>query len=463
MSTARAITPEQVLEAVNGSKPTKPAAEVVVPPFPVDVLPDLLAGYARELQRCNGFPLDYTGASFLYAASVCIGNAFHVKVKEGYTMPAVLWLALVGRPGTMKTHPLELALKPLKKLDADAFDKYREEVVAWEHEHAERKRSNPKDGDATPKPRPHWSLHLVTDATMEALMGKLEHLPRGVGLHRDELSGWWGSMDQYRKGADREKWLSLFNGKQVDAIRKTSGEVLVRRPFVSVAGTVQPGKLYTLGKDQDGFLPRLLFAFPDEQAKPYHATASVAPEWASNYAVLVDRLLEIPMAEHEGKLVPRLVPLSAEALELFMAWDRMNTDRTNAAEAEGIAGIYPKLEMYVHRLALLLEVLHTVCDGTGTGDSIGARAMEGALKLVEYLEATARKVHFQLFEADPVDLLDDRKGRTYALLPNAFTTAEGYKVAEAMKLSRRSFRRWLGDGRLFKRTDHGQYRKLMEA
>lgn len=466
MNTATTITPEQVLEVMNASKPAKPTAEVVVPPFPLDALPELLAEHVRELHRCNSFPVDYTASSMLFACSVCIGNAVHVKVKEGYTMPPVLWIALVGKPGTIKTHPLELALKPLKERDANAFDQYRIDIRVWEQEQAERKKGTQQDGSTEgTKPRPNWHLHIVTDTTMEALVGKLEHLPRGVGLHRDELSGWWGSMDQYRKGADREKWLSLWNGKQVDAIRKTAGEVLVRRPFVSVCGTVQPGKLYTLGNDQDGFLPRLLFAFPDEQVKPYHATTGIHPQWAEQYAEILDQLLAIPMATEDGKPVPHLVPLSPEALDVFTAWDKVNTDRTNNTEAEGIAGIYPKLECYVHRFALLLEILGAVCAEGGAGEvtSIGRSAMEGALKLVEYFEATARKVHFQLFEADAVDRLDESKRRIYTALPSTFATADGSKIANALGMKDRTYRRWLNDGKLFKRIAHGAYQKLLEG
>lgn len=466
MNTATTITPAQVLAAINAPKPVKPTAEVVVPPFPLDALPELMADHVRELQRCNAFPVDYTASAFLYAASVCIGNSAHVKVKEGYTMPPVLWLALVGKPGTNKTHPLEYALRPLKNRDADAFDQYRIDMRAWEQEQADRKRGTKDEADKEGgKPRPNWSLHLVTDTTMEALVGKLEHLPRGVGLHCDELAGWWGSMNQYRKGADREKWLSLWNGKQVDAIRKTAGDVLVRRPFVSVCGTVQPGKLYTLGNDQDGFLPRLLFAFPDEQAKPYHVTTSMDPAWSEQYTELLGKLLAIPMATEDGKPVPHMVPLSTHALEAFTAWDKLNTDRTNSTDAEGIASIYPKLECYVHRFALVLEILHALCaeDGSGKVQSIGRAAMEGALKLVEYFEATARKVHFQLFEADAVDRLDDGKRRIYAALPNTFANADGWKIASALGMKDRTFRRWLNDGKLFKRIGHGAYQKLMEG
>jgi hypothetical protein len=436
-------------------EPQSTTSEHQVPPFPVHVFPKMLEDYARELHRCNSFPLDYTGAGFLFAASVAIGNSAHVKVKEEFTMPAVLWLAIVGRPGTNKTHPLEAALKHLKRQDADAFAKYKLELALWEQEDSER--SKRREGQGAPRPRPHWRPHLVSDATMEALVAKLEHAPRGLGLHRDELAGWWGSMDQYRKGADREKWLSLFNGKAVDAIRRTSGEVLVPKPFVSVCGTVQPGKLHTLGKDQDGFLPRILFAFPDQQTKPYHSEASIGPQWALSYAQVMDHLLELPL-EHDPP-EPRMLELSEAARVAYMQWQRTNTDQTNAANSEGIAAIYPKLETYAPRLALVLDLLQQAAERAGFPDRISGKAMKGALELVEYFEATARKVHFQLFEENAAERLTDIRARVYSKLPERFSTGEGLAIARVPGMSERTFKRFIQDGNLFKREGHGTFVK----
>ena len=137
-------------------------------------------------------------------------------------MPAVLWLAIVGNPGTCKSHPLKLALKPLADRDADAYDRHKIDLMVWENEQAERKKQKPSKAQAAeaeatpPTPRPNWCMHVMTDATMEGLLSKLENLPRGVGMYRDELSGWWGSFDQYRAGADKEKWLTMYNGGQLD-------------------------------------------------------------------------------------------------------------------------------------------------------------------------------------------------------------------------------------------------------
>jgi hypothetical protein len=470
MNTATTITPEQVLEAMAPAKPAK-HAEGTVPPFPLEVFPKPLADYARELHRVNGFLPDYTGAGMLFAASTAIGNAVHLKVKEGYTAPGILWLVSVGRPSIGKTHPLNTMVKPLAKRDATSKREHETKVREWEAAQEANKRKGNKKGaegpsDEPPSPRPVWRPHLVDDITMEALLAKLAATPRGVGLHCDELAGWLAGMDKYRKGGDRQKWLSIFNGSQLSEIRKTAGEHVVPRPFVSVAGGIQPGKIPTLGRDHDGFLHRLLFVYPDEQVRRYASTASVGKEWGAMWAEVLEHLLSLSMQVDEGELVPVLLEHSQGAADVYARWDWMNTDRTNVANGTGdelSAALFGKLDTYAHRLALVLEMMHRTCAGQVYGHEVRPQAMEGALKLLEYFETTARKVHFQLFEADEMDRMPPAKAKVYAALPERFTTGEGLKVAVAMKMKERTFKRMLRDGKLFRKDGHGVNVKLKDA
>ncbi|NUQ13776.1 MAG: DUF3987 domain-containing protein [Flavobacteriales bacterium] len=468
MSTATRITPEQV-EGAMRIEHARPTAEVVVPPFPLEALPELLADYARELERFNGFLLDYTGAGMLFAACTAIGNAAHLQVKEGYTVPPMLWLVSVGRPSIGKTHPLNAMVKPLAKRDARTKREHDTRVREWESAQEDRrKRKGGKDAppEEPPSPRPVWRPHLVDDITMEALLAKLAATPRGVGLHCDELGGWLAGMDKYRKGGDRQKWLSIFNGSQLSEIRKTAGEHVVRLPFVAVAGGVQPGKLHDLGRDHDGFLHRLLFVYPDEQLRRYASKLSVNAAWGETWDRVLEQLLELEMRTVDGELEPILMHYTEAAAEVYARWDRMNTDRTNAANASGdelSAALFGKLDTYAHRLALVLELLHRACTGEGHAREVRAEAVEGALKLLEYFEACARKVHFQLFEADAVDRLPPLKGRVYAALPERFTTGEGTHIAQAMGMPPSTFKRLLRDGHLFRKARHGVNVKLKDA
>ena len=467
MSTAATITPTDVLKEM--SKPAK-ASTAKVPPFPLDALPVDLANYARELHRVNRFPLDYTACGMLFAAAAAIGNAVHLKVRDGYPAPPMLWLVLVGPPSVGKSHPMNLMLKALKHRDARTKREHDKAVREWEAAQDERKRQRGKPGtppDEPPAPRPVWRPNLVDDNTMEALVAKLAATPRGVGLHCDELAGWLARFDQYRAGGDRQKWLSIWTQSTLVEIRKTAGEQLVPTPFVAVGGTMQPARLSCLSKERDGFTPRLLFAYPDEVWRHEASTASLDPRWAEMWTEVVEYLLALAMRPTgDGGLEPVLLVHSKEAAEAFAAWDRMNVKRANAAIRVGdelSAELFGKLDTYAHRLALVLELLYRARGNAGNPAEVRLEAMQGALKMLDYFEATARRVYFEIYEADEVDRLPPLKGRVYAALPEAFTTAEGMKVAGSMGMPERTFKRMLNDAKLFRKDAHGKHVKLKAA
>jgi hypothetical protein len=461
MSTAATITPVDVLKEM--SKPTKP-------PFPLDALPVDLANYARELHRVDRFPLDYTACSMLFAASAAIGNAVHLKVREGYPAPPMLWLVLVGPPSVGKSHPMNRMAKALASRDARTKREHDKAVREWEAAQDERrkgKRGKDTPPDEPPTPRPVWRPRLVDDPTMEALVAKLAVMPRGLGLHCDELAGWLARFDQYRAGGDRAKWLSIWTQSTLVEIRKTAGEQLVPTPFVAVGGTMQPARLSCLSKERDGFTPRLLFAYPDEVLRHPASTASLEPRWAEMWADVVEHLVALEMIPTgDGGLEPVLLVHSKEAAEAFAVWDRMNVERTNAANRVGdtlSSELFGKLDIYAHRLALVLELLHRARGNAGNPAEVRLEAMQGALKMLDYFEGTARKVYFEIYEADEVDRLPAHKGRVYAALPEAFATADGVKVAERLGMSRSTFMRLLRDGKLFRKDAHGKWVKLQAA
>jgi hypothetical protein len=77
---------------------------------------------------------------------------------------------------------------------------------------------------ATPSARdvPSPPQLFTTDSTLEALIVVLAQHPRGVALIQDELGAWTRAMDQYRqRGADRQRWLSFWNGAPVIVNRKS--------------------------------------------------------------------------------------------------------------------------------------------------------------------------------------------------------------------------------------------------
>lgn len=71
----------------------------------------------------------------------------------------------------------------------------------------------------------------------------------------DELASWFKNFNRYNKGSEQEFWLSVWSGNTVKVNRKTSDQYNIPLPFISVAGTIQPGVLNELAdnRTENGF------------------------------------------------------------------------------------------------------------------------------------------------------------------------------------------------------------------
>lgn len=114
--------------------------------FPLEVLPPKMQRIALELHSGCGFPLDYTASAMLAAISVAIGNTHRVEVKRNWQESAIVYMALVGRPGACKSHPLTFAMRPLVNADWKNDQEYQRQYSRYQQAIAMTKRSGLKQG-----------------------------------------------------------------------------------------------------------------------------------------------------------------------------------------------------------------------------------------------------------------------------------------------------------------------------
>src|SRR5574344_1060089 len=101
-------------------------------PFPVEVFPKPIQEIITATNESLKFPIDFIGSSILYAVSVAVGNTHRIEIMKGWQETAVLYLCLVGRAGTIKSHPLSFALKPIEQRDNLKFQKYMSEKMEYD-------------------------------------------------------------------------------------------------------------------------------------------------------------------------------------------------------------------------------------------------------------------------------------------------------------------------------------------
>ena len=118
--------------------------------FPTDVLPEPVLGYVRNGAKALGCDESYIAMPLLSALAAAVGNSRRIQLKKSWCEPAILWTAIVGESGSLKSPAIEMALKPLRKMQGEALNEYEAEMkeylqvlAEYEQEVRQRKRHEP--------------------------------------------------------------------------------------------------------------------------------------------------------------------------------------------------------------------------------------------------------------------------------------------------------------------------------
>jgi hypothetical protein len=429
--------------------------------FPVEVFPLPIQQVITATNEHLNFPIDFIGASLLYAVSVAVGNTHRVEVKKEFQQSAVLYLAIVGRAGTTKSHPLSFALQPILEQDKKTYRQYEQQRQQYEQAVNISKKEREQQVISEPI-KPVWQKFLLSDFTPEALAEVHKFNKRGIGVYADELVGWFKNFNRYSKGSEMEFWLSQWSGKPINIDRKTGEPVFIPLPFISVAGTIQKGVLNELAKDsrtQNGFIDRILFVIPDNIKKECWSETDLPPVVSEKWESIISNLLSLSVTNDDTlNPSPEVLKFAPEAKKVLFEWQKANTDQCNEAENEAISGIFSKMDMYVLRLALILEMMWFACNESNK-QAVSIEAVQGAVKLVEYFKNSAVKVNSILSNANPLDKYPTDKQTLYNALPDTFTTETGLQTAKGLTVPERTFKKFLNEKELFTRINRGVYQK----
>lgn len=429
--------------------------------FPTEVFPIRIQNIIAETNQNLSFPIDFIGSSMIYAVSIAIGNTHKVEVKRSWTESAVIYLAIVAKAGTNKSHPLSFALKPIIERDKSTYRDY--EKLKLEYDQAVNLTKKERELQVIDEPvKPVWEKFLLSDFTPEALAEVHKFNKRGVGVYVDELAGWFKNFNRYNKGSEMEFWLSVWSGKPINIDRKTGEPVFIPMPFISVGGTIQNGVLSELSKDnrtQNGFIDRILFVIPDNIQKTYWNDRDLSQGVTDDWHKIISNLMDIKISNDDTlNPIPEILRFSSEAKQILFTWQKQNTDQSNAEDNETIGGIYSKLEMYAIRLSLILELMSYAC-GESNKEEISVQSIKGAIKLIEYFKNSAIKVHSIISNTSPLEKHPSNKKELYECLPDQFTTEIGLAVAEKIGIPERTFKYFLNEKELFIHVKRGEYQK----
>lgn len=367
-----------------GRRPGKPAPVPKWKPFPTAALPGPLAAYVRECAGAIGCDEAAVAVPLLATFAGLIGNRRRLQVDPTWEEPCCLWAAVVGRTGTMKSPAWRAADRVANEIDRELEERSGAARAQWK----ERKES----GDPDPGPRPPSEKLIVEDITTESVAATLADNPAGLLVSMDELSVWFDLFTRYRKGggSDANRWLGMWEGRRLKVSRRMSGELYVPSALVSVVGTIQPGILARLVREEDresGFLARLLLAKPPELPK----------RWTGRRpsAAALGEVVSLARDLHEMR--EAAAPFAADS---FAAWvDYYNL----TGAAEWTAGNEDERAALAKgpRLALRLALIHHCCttgkdDGEAGLSPVGLDSVRFGCELADWFIQELRRVYLAM-------------------------------------------------------------------
>ena len=404
--------------------------------FPIEVFPLRIQRIISSSHDCQGYPVDYVAAAILAAIAVGIGNSHLVQVKRNWLESPILYMALIGRPGANKSHPLSFAFQPFIEHDYCQNQEYQKLYAEYERTMSMSKKERIEAGlDEFPQ-APMRRRFLVSDITPEGLSLIHAQNPRGLCLWSDELSAWFKNFNRYNNGSEEQFWLSVFNAKPTISDRKsTQSSIFIRRPYISVIGTIQKkilGELVNGERSSNGFIDRILFVMPESVLKSRWNDRETPEELEIQWQQIIDKLIAQDCPHDENnELQPQCLPFDEDAK-------------------------YCKLEIYIIRFCLIIQLARWTC-GECDKTTIDLESVNRAILLAEYFRTTAVKVQTAVSQ----EQLSELHRNIYLNLPYRFTTAEGIGIAESYGMKEHAFKMFLKRhiGTLFRKENHGEYSK----
>jgi len=408
------------VELPNGLKP--------VAPFDHEFLPRNIAPWVHDISDRMQCPPDFVAVSAVTALGAALGRKLGIRPQQRTDWLEVpnFWGCIVGRPGAMKSPAMEEALKPLKRLDAEArkaneaaLKDFAAELEAFELRKQDRQKKAKAalssgddissmlrrlDRPEAPKSR----RFIVNDCTYEALGEILADNPTGVLVCRDELSSLLKTLDREEYAAARGFFLTAWNGTSDYTFdRIIRGRTHIEAACVSLLGSTQPGKIAEYirranfgGAGDDGLIQRFgLLVWPDQ-----------SPEWKN-----VDRHPDGKARQSAWETFQRLSDLTPASVgaernqyesipflrfdengqRLFAKWRETLEFRLRSGE------LHPAMESHLAKYRKLVPTLalinHLTDNGTGPVDEMSTRR---AIQFSEYLETHARRAYAAGSEAE---------------------------------------------------------------
>lgn len=314
------------------------------------------------------------------ASLLKIGTFLEIDASSDFRCAPILWAGLVGESGATKSPIFSSLLKPLEGLQAKAdkayevdFAQYHESLATWQKKPKSSREVEPK----LPAPREYY----LQDLTLEAMYDCLSKQP-GIGLLLavDELASLFNGFNQYRaggKGNDRQRVLSLYDGRALKVNRRSSNRISLSHTSVSLIGTIQPCVLHKFMRDLsevDGYWARFFWVI-----LPLTEMPAPGGTGGHNLSLLLQGLYQGLIS-----LIPVTYQFDENGHTVWSQWhcwcEKQKVDEPSGA----LRAVYPKSKERAARIALVLHCVNAVIEGKVPDGIIPSELLESAIAFTKW-------------------------------------------------------------------------------
>ena len=369
--------------------------------FDIKFLPNCFRSLAVDVSERMSVPLDFTAIPLIVGLAGAVGRRAFVHPKhldKEWKETGNLWGGVIASSGKIKTPTFSAILKPHRNVETEWLRQYDERLLKFHRDM--------EAWDATPLPqrtgnppqKPVAKRLVVNDATPERLHQTMSENPAGLFVVRDELSGWVAELDKEGREAQRELFLTGWNGNENYAIERIGRGLVSAVMCLSMFGGFQPVPLQDFLKEKrnisDGTFQRFSsLVWPD--SLPYQNVDRLP-----NYAAIasVEKIIKFLAGLPEEKLHFHFDTNAQPVFDQWMVEHQHKVEREpyppKQSHLSKYRGLVPKLAMLFQLADIASELVQRTDPDEPVGSHfIDAEHLQQAITLCAYLETHAHRIY----------------------------------------------------------------------
>ena len=346
--------------------------------------------------------------NFIVASATLLGGKVGIIAKRGssqhdnWVERAIAWFCDCSAPSTGKSVAQRAIFAPIEARQQKADEEFERQLKTLNELQEDWRTMSSEDKAqwrGTSQDPSHFEAEMM-EKVMVVEVGQTEALLKllskiaphsGVCWKRDELSGLFGSLDQYKsggKGEGKQLLLMAWNGPMRSRVRRVSAaeSFNLKGQTLNICGGIQPEvarKLFSLEDDPDGLVSRILPCvpkIPDDFATWSHTTVDLYPYLDEIYT----NLETIPASL--SKVDSKDFYFSPEAQQRWIArWETLKRgQKSNLENNPSFSYFLGKQVSYVPRFALILHCIEVACGDREMSNEVSLDTLRRAIALSDY-------------------------------------------------------------------------------